>query len=324
MFQLSQIRLHRDPNDSNRDRRRRRGFTIVELLVVIAIIGVLVAILLPAVMMARAAVLNASCQANLRQIAIACQTHADTNRHFPHGKRNIGNPVSPSAPWSYEILPQIEQITIYSAGQTAFDEQARMPSTFMFGFESPPHIHLATVMPLYSCPTDSRLLEAPGNESLITQPRAALTSYIGVNGTDHDALDGILLPKDHVTRTGEVTDGLSNTLLIGERPPSSQGQWGHWYAGFGQHGSGSPDHLLGIAETLTMTSPYTRPCDKGPSPYRPGKWENPCDVMHFWSLHGGGANFVRADGSVDFLPYSIDQKTLAALATKAGDEVQSL
>jgi prepilin-type processing-associated H-X9-DG protein len=115
----------------------------------------------------------------------------------------------------------------------------------------------------------------------------------------------------------DITDGTSNTLLIGERPPSADLRFGWWYAGWGQDKDGECDGVLG-ARTEPRPGLFTN-CDGTPERFQPGRFENQCDMFHFWSPHAGGANFTFADGSVRFLSYSADD-ILPALATRAGGE----
>ena len=114
----------------------------------------------------------------------------------------------------------------------------------------------------------------------------ALTSYLGVSGTDLTTLDGILF-RDSSVRIADITDGASNTLLAGERPPSTDFQFGWWYAGAGQHCTGSAEMLLGVYEqnVQPVTAGYCRAVTR----LAPGNLGNQCDMFHFWSLHSGGA-----------------------------------
>src|SRR3954454_4369541 len=91
--------------------RRRHGFTLIELLVVIAIIGVLVALLLPAVQMAREAARRTQCTNNLKQLGIAMHNHHDTEGTFPYGAWN----TTPLATWTFRVLPYLEQTTVFNA-----------------------------------------------------------------------------------------------------------------------------------------------------------------------------------------------------------------
>jgi prepilin-type processing-associated H-X9-DG protein len=138
---------------------------------------------------------------------------------------------------------------------------------------------------------------------------------LGVEGTDQYHKDGVLF-MDSKVRMASILDGASNTLMVGERPPSAQGNLGWWYAGWGQEQDGSAEMLLGVREICVYNSP---PCAAGPFHFGPGRFLNQCDAYHFWSPHSGGTNFLFCDGAVRFLSYSADG-VLPALATRAGGE----
>jgi len=114
------------------------------------------------------------------------------------------------------------------------------------------------------------------------------------------------------------TDGTSQTILIGERPPPGVRHSGSWYA-FGYTFEWGYDtysrHLYGFVDYPMHSDPCAHPIFFGP-----GNIDNPCDSHHFWSLHPGGANFVFVDGSVHFLRYSASA-LIPALATRNGGEV---
>ncbi len=140
---------------------------------------------------------------------------------------------------------------------------------------------------------------------------------LGVSGKDYSTLDGLLF-RDSRIRLTDIKDGASNTLMVGERPPSADFQFGWWYAGAGQKFTGSADMILGVEEQniLTVTAGS---CPPGTYKFAPGSFNNQCDMFHFWSPHSGGAHFLMADGSVHFLSYSA-APILPALASRAGGE----
>ena len=135
-------------------------------------------------------------------------------------------------------------------------------------------------------------------------------------GVDSKSRDGVLY-LNSATRIAEITDGTSNTLLVGERPPSTDLIFGWWFAGYGQDGTGSCDVVLGAAEKNV----YGYGCPAGPYTFAPGNPNNQCDQFHYWSNHTGGANFLLGDASVRFLSYSAGAVVLPLMATRSGGEV---
>jgi len=143
--------------------------------------------------------------------------------------------------------------------------------------------------------------------------KQAFTYYLGVNGTDYKSLDGVFC-LGIARRTAEIKDGLSNTLMFGERLPGADGYFGWWYCGQGINGT-----LLGAREINAWIQGNAQ-CELGPYHFQAGDLDQQCDSLHFWSMHPGGENFVFADGSVKFLPYEADV-ILPAMATIKGREV---
>jgi prepilin-type processing-associated H-X9-DG protein len=181
----------------------------------------------------------------------------------------------------------------------------------------PPHVGFATVLSVYSCPADPRTSDVA---VLSGGLRVALTSYLGVEGTNQWRHDGVLFLDSNICLT-DISDGLSNTLMVGGRPPNFAEDFGWWYGGWGQSKDGSGDSVLGARERNVWQPAAS--CPKGPYHYGPGQVQNQCDLFHFWSLHTGGANFLLADGSVHFLTYSADP-IMPALTTRAGGEAVGL
>jgi len=137
---------------------------------------------------------------------------------------------------------------------------------------------------------------------------------------------GVFADHKRPTRFADITDGTSNTLAIGERPPPDDMEDGWWYSAMCAYALPAvSEPCRGPCVTLHMDSPpgFSGPGCSGPIHFGPGRLENPCDRHHFWSLHQGGANFVFADGSARFISYAA-REIVPALATRAGGEVVSL
>lgn len=305
----------------SRMRLRSMGFTLVELLVVIAIIGILVGLLLPAVQSAREAARRAQCVNNLKQMGLALHMHHDTYKRFPSAHQ-LGNTwytsyqrnpppggLTPNSSypaegpfwsWVTRIAPYMEQ----SNAKNQFN-MAGTPAAWPWWQVNAttgktPH---AIIVPTCVCPSDVRGGQLSPPESGGEQ--SALTSYLGVSGRNQfkeapaNGQDGMLFVNSGV-KMGMVVDGTSNTLFVGERPPSSDLYYGWIWAGSGDSPYfGATDVVLGVFERAGTPSAT-------PDFFRPGAVQDPGSThrYHFWSLHPGGANWLLADGSVRFLSYS--------------------
>ncbi len=289
----------------------RRAFTLLELLVVIGIIGLLVSLAIPAVQKVRDLAARNRCGDQTRQLALAFQQFHGERDKLPMGNTPLIRPYDyPHMSWLTRLLPYIEQDKLWQ--QAVEDYTARKQP-----FRGPPHRDLSVPITLFTCPSDPRG-PGPYPAGRVTR-QCALTSYLGINGTHHSAKDGVLFLASTV-RFGDVSDGLSMTLLIGERPPGTDFNHGWWYASVGMEGTGAPDFLVGAREMRTTnTGGNTGNCPTGPFHFEAAKLTDQCAIFHNWSLHPGGAHFAMCDGSDHFLNYSAD-KILPALATRAGGE----
>jgi prepilin-type processing-associated H-X9-DG protein len=287
----------------------RRSLALTEVLVVIGIIAVLIALGIPGVQRVRSVASRALCADHLRQIGVALHSYHGTYDAFPAGLSFQGDASAyPYLGWQGRLLPFIEQDSLWERTTNAFRHGERFD-------QNPPHVGLSTVIALYSCPDDVRTRDPQESGEGIS---VALTSYVGVAGKDLTSNDGILF-ADSAVRLSDVTDGASQTLMVGERPPSADLNFGWWYGGVGQDGRGSCDMLLGVNER-NIRLELLAVCPGGPFHFSPGAVTNQCDMFHFWSPHSGGANFLLVDGSARFLSYSAAAPLMAALASRAGGE----
>ena len=291
--------------------QKQTGFTLVELLAVVTIIGLLTAMLIPAVQMVREAARRNHCGNNARQIALALHLFEGAHGYLPP---TLGSQDADALlHWQARTLSFLEQPSLYREIELQIQDG-------IHPFYNP--YRLKTV-PVFQCTSDPELgLLIPSQLGF----KFAFTDYCGVAGVRSEDRRGVfrdyMLQGDRFERSisfNQITDGLSNTLMFGERPPNSAGQgYGSWL--------GSQDSLaatIGMFETRASLAGYAADlvgCNATDLGYQPGERGGPCSWTHHWSFHPGGANFARADASIHFVPYATDRETLSALATRDGGE----
>jgi len=255
--------------------RRRRAFTLVELLVVIAIIGILVALLLPAVQAAREAARRMQCSNNVKQIGLATQLYHDIRKQFPWGGKNFVNCCNSSIPdfwsWQYFILPQLEQQSIFDNSSTA--------------------VIYASTVSTYYCPSRRRP---------ITYGNTSRTDYAGNVGSSFSLFDGVILESNVIRISmASVTDGTSNTILAGEKQlhPRWQG---------GDNGTCCDDNEPYVNAGWDTDIARFGGSPPEPDSKHPGVQNIANGSAIFGSRHPGGVNFVLVDGSVQHISFTVD------------------
>ncbi len=302
-------------SEHNRSRGSHRdGFTLIELLVVIAIIGILIGILLPAVQKIRGTADRTQCVNNLKQVGLALHNYHDNAKVFPSGYTSAfdaaGNDTGPGWGWAAYILPYMEQ--------QAIDNSIR----FDLPIEAPTNANARVqFIKSYRCPADSipglawtaKKYDSSGN-SIATICDVASANYIGVFGTTEPGVDGDgVFYRNSKTRIADITDGTSNTTILGERSfRLGQTTWVGSVTGtnlYPQLGSTAPP-ILNNASGMVLGHTGDGNELGAPNSY----------VNQFFSQHSGGGNFVFADGHVSFLKSSMDYNFYKALSTRDGAE----
>ena len=345
---------------TNRFRTEIRGFTLIELLVVIAIIAVLIALLLPAVQAAREAARRASCVNNLKQIGLALHNYEQALNVFPPGyvtsidrtvldacnmdaENQHGVDLGTGWAWGSMILPYLEQQPLYNSINfnlsVAYKANDTCSLTALSGYLCPSDPG-PSVVPVFEDPPD------PANPGSYNASHIVDTlsrgNYVGMYGlgeicSQSGALDspnnngagplgqhaGIFY-RNSATKIAAITDGTSNTIMVGER-------------------SHNLSYVTWVARSIDGWLGKTSPIEGGTDQFNPSPEEcwtqvlGPCGledglrtinnpeahVEDYWSRHPGGANMLFADGSVHFLKSSINPLPWRAMATRSYGEVIS-
>ncbi len=325
---------------------RRSAFTLVELLVVIAIIGILVALLLPAIQAAREAARRAQCTNNLRQIGVAMHNYHDTYQTLPAGSFNLRHDWPANGTnWRTLILPFMEQETIYNE----LDFTNQRPS-FMAGGAAGGDALIGNeilrrlLVPAYRCPsTTIRPFEDAEGVNHNNQQETLNVSYVGnqgaarpVPGPDPNrgtedcghgwsCENGVLFQNDAISMA-YIVDGTSNTALVFEQSGlvAGRNRTSNYYGGwFGSRrpfvlGQCDPRDHWQTGTTCVRFAPNSNIVQTGATDqmYRNNTVVN--------SEHPGGINLTMADGSVRFIPDTIDFVMLKRLACRYDGETVQL
>jgi prepilin-type N-terminal cleavage/methylation domain-containing protein len=308
----------------------RQAFTLIELLVVIAIIAVLIGLLLPAVQKIREAANRMSCSNNLKQIGLALHTYHDTYNAFPKGRTRRGNF---GITWAVSILPNIEQQAAFAIWQTT--GPANAPNTLRFS-AAPQQVRELQVKSYY-CPSRRQPMVSPGTGVRNTSGGVEAASLSGACG-DYGANGGsgtmgssfggsantavfnnglfgpphwnnTLTVESHpaVYKLADITDGTSNTLLVGEKhlPLGTERTF------FWDRSIFDPKDMQTIARmagpTVLLAKALTEPYNN-----------------QFGSAHPGVTQFVFCDGRVNALSVATDGRTLERLAARNDGQVVTL
>jgi len=306
---------------------RRAAFTLVELLVVIAIVGVLVALMLPAVQMARESARKTHCANNLKQLGLGMQTYLITHKSFPPGYTSVVMPDhddgGPGWAWGSMILPFIEETSL----RDQVDQMIQVnPSTSLRSAEA--QAIVTKNLPVFDCPSDDifePVIDIPSKTSTRIICRMAAANYVACAGTIRptcklcrDKFDGVF-GRNRAIFPRELTDGLSKTLCVGERAS----RW-------------SRPTIWGVVPNSKVID------NQKPGLYAAGpafvlgttfnegfNIESALDDMDhgtigtfaesFGSTHPGGAFFMFCDASVHFVYDDADPSILNALSTRDGN-----
>lgn len=329
--------------------KSRRGFTLIELLVVIAIIAVLIALLLPAVQQAREAARRAQCKNHLKQLGLALHNYHEAHRLFPPAAILCTNtaPLNVQS-WGTMILPFIDQAPLAAKYNYSIPPFNEMTSQGFSAAEVAANQEvISTVLPGFLCPsTPGETIDNSGasyqNLGIWLTWTAARTDYAAVSGgfgqfaqlaypgmTNYSpAFAGAMLsggsPSGDVysgtSSIAMITDGSSNTFLLGERvgfPAYDRTRQLAPATSSDTDGRGWGTHLGGRIFPSGFSNVGALFCNGGRQIINCTNYND----MGFYSFHDGGANFTMADGSVRFVNQNIDFILMGALITRANNEV---
>jgi len=296
----------------------RRAFTLVELLVVIAIIGILIALLLPAIQAARESARRSQCLNNIRQLGLAIHNYNDAQKILPAGAYfNLGR-----GSIMIRLLPYIEEGTLFKQFNLGKDGVTLSPATESQVQQGTSTLLGSQVIPAFLCPSDTNeRVSAAGralhNYAASKGPTADITSsacsctpdYNSFSAAAYDAKGkaaGVFQRLADPIKLRKISDGLSKTIFMGEvRPDCSNHHMQGWAAT--NNGQGLTSTIIPI-NFDSCNNAATDGCN------RPCNWRT---ELGFRSAHTGGAFFVFGDSSVHFLEETIDHRTYQYYGNKA-------
>lgn len=268
--------------------RRKRGFTLIELLVVIAVIGILVALLMPAVQSSREAARRTQCQSRLRQLALSLHNYHEAHSTLPIGSMRVGPAYTPFSGWGWVAmaLPFFDQAPLYN--NIDFSKNNAVGPNAVLG---------KTILPFLMCPSDP----SPGKVYVRNPVGGGLDiatgNYLGVES---------MLRELESVRFAQVTDGLSSTFFLSEHTYEYQET-------FDYHVTSSWVGTVSFANEWVSNS----------VPHQAAVFVKPINQSVFSSRHFGGAYFALGDGHVRFFAENMDLGIYSALGTENGGEVVS-
>jgi prepilin-type N-terminal cleavage/methylation domain-containing protein len=316
-FSFDGYKMRKKPRNERTAKCRPAAFTLVELLVVITIIGILIALLLPAVQTAREAARKMQCANNLKQLGLALHSYVSTHNVLPPGAMDANG-----LGFTVMILPQLEQQALYDQ----FD--------FNYGdFYAQGKLNLAlNKIPAFLCPSGiaiktvhtpqenwPRTADSPSTFTMhyygIMGPKMSGSNTAGyhiqaLNGYGGSAEDGVLY-KNSVVSLESITDGTSNTFALGEISFNEYSGYRAWARGGDlsiSNNTIAPCKNLCDANPIGVATPYYTHFNDG----------------QFASEHPGGTHFMMCDSSVQFISENIDVILSQALATRNFDEAVSV
>ena len=313
---------------SSLDTTVRNAFTLVELLVVIAIIGILVALLLPAVQSAREAARRSQCQNNFHQIGVALHNYHSTHGEFPEGQINELTPTYYHSPgWGAKLLPYMEQTNAFdgfadgASGNIIDAGMREVGGLLVDAFLCP------------SDPSDTTWVEVSSGYNVGPGPNddCRRSNMAGVAGAFLWIEDGTIskcrknargmLINKRALKVKDCTDGTTNTLIVGEvtgghgRHPSFGEAWiGHTWIGW---------NLQDVSRGINPFGSVPGGRDDGLDPFDGdggNRHQEYYSEVGFSSFHPGGCHFLFTDGSAQFLNEDINQDILQAYSTRADSE----